>query len=108
MDDDDVQDTSIVTESGMATPTKTPTKTAPAAKPTVAETQAPANQATVTDDPEEAEVVPPKPPRPMSEAQKNEVILKEAFPSVDPGVIKAILRASGGKVEPAFNALLGM
>lgn len=53
------------------------------------------------------ESAPPKPPRPVSEAQQNETILKEAFPSVDAGVIRAVLRASGGRVEPAFNALLG-
>ncbi|KAK6447677.1 hypothetical protein FP744_10003927 [Trichoderma asperellum] len=51
---------------------------------------------------------PPKPPRPMSEAQKNQITLKEAFPTVDDNVIKAVLRASGGQVEPAFNALLGV
>ncbi|KAL7906884.1 hypothetical protein GGI35DRAFT_97727 [Trichoderma velutinum] len=51
---------------------------------------------------------PPKPPRPMTEAQKNQIILKEAFPTVDDNVIKAILSASGGRVEPAFNALLEM
>lgn len=50
---------------------------------------------------------PPKPPRPMSEAQKNQIILKEAFPTVEDGVIRAVLSASGGRVEPAFNALLG-
>lgn len=50
---------------------------------------------------------PPKPPRPMTEAQKNQLILKEAFPTVEDGVIKAVLTASGGRVEPAFNALLG-
>jgi hypothetical protein len=43
----------------------------------------------------------------LTEAQKNEATLKEAFPSVDSGVIRAVLRASGGRVEPAFNALLG-
>jgi hypothetical protein len=43
----------------------------------------------------------------MTEAQKNQIILKEAFPTVDDGVIKAVLSASGGNVEPAFNALLG-
>lgn len=43
----------------------------------------------------------------MTEAQKNQITLKEAFPTVDDNVIKAILRASGGQVEPAFNALLG-
>lgn len=51
---------------------------------------------------------PPKPPRPMTEAQKNQITLKEAFPTVDDNVIRAILRASGGQVEPAFNALLEM
>ncbi|KAL7950908.1 hypothetical protein V8C42DRAFT_307909 [Trichoderma barbatum] len=51
---------------------------------------------------------PPKPPRPMTEAQKNQIILKEAFPTVEDGVIKAVLSASGGRVEPAFNALLEM
>jgi hypothetical protein len=62
-------------------------------------------QATVED---EEGPKPPKPQRPPTEAQKNEMILKEAFPTVDNGVIKAVLRASGGKVEPAFNALLGL
>lgn len=57
--------------------------------------------------PDAQEAPPPKPPRPMTEAQKNEMMLKEAFPSVDISVIKAVLRASGGKVEPAFHALLG-
>lgn len=51
---------------------------------------------------------PPPPPRPLTEAQKNELILKEAFPSVEIGVIKAVLRASRGQVEPAFHALLGL
>jgi hypothetical protein len=51
---------------------------------------------------------PPKPPRPVSERQQNENTLKEAFPTIDAAVIKAVLIASGGRVEPAFNALLGM
>lgn len=95
MDDDDVQDTSIA-----ATPTK---PTAAATKPAAPEGQAPASQVA----PAETEVLPAKPPRPMSEAQQNEAMLKEAFPTVEANVIKAILRASGGQVEPAFNALLG-
>ncbi|CAI4218196.1 unnamed protein product [Parascedosporium putredinis] len=45
-------------------------------------------------------------PRPLTEAQKNELTLKEAFPTVEDGVIKAVLRASRGQVEPAFHALL--
>lgn len=58
--------------------------------------------ATVEDD------APPKPPRPLSPQQQAENTLKEAFPSIDAAVVKAVLRASGGRVEPAFNALLGM
>ncbi len=53
------------------------------------------------------EVAPPKPPRPIAPEQQAENTLKEAFPSIDAVVVKAVLRASGGKVEPAFNALLG-
>lgn len=51
---------------------------------------------------------PPKPPRPLSAQQEAENTLKEAFPSIDAAVVKAVLMASGGRVEPAFNALLGM
>ena len=36
------------------------------------------------------------------------VVLKEAFPDVDVTVIKAVLHASGGQVQVAFDALLGM
>ena len=50
---------------------------------------------------------PPKPPRPLSPQQQAESILKEAFPSVDTAVLKAILVASDGNIERAFNALLG-
>jgi len=51
---------------------------------------------------------PPKPPRPLSPRQQAENTLKEAFPSIDAAVVKAVLTASGGRVEPAFNALLGL
>ena len=51
---------------------------------------------------------PAKPPRPTSPQQQAENTLIEAFPSIDTKVVKAVLMASGGKVEPAFNALLGM
>lgn len=53
------------------------------------------------------DVAPPKPPRPLNPLQQAKNTLKEAFPSIDPSVVKAVLRASGGSVEPAFNALLG-
>lgn len=85
MDDDDVQDTGITAEEATA-------KAPPAVDSTAAEA---------------TETPPPKPPRPQTEAQKNELILKEAFPGVEQNVIRAVLRASGGRVEPAFNALLG-
>ena len=85
MDDDDVQETGVLGEDG--TPITSTTVPAPA--------------------PDSEETAPPKPPRPLTEAQKNQQILKEAFPGVDDGVIKAILSASGSRVEPAFNALLG-
>ena len=50
---------------------------------------------------------PPQPPRPLSPRQQAENTLKEAFPSIDAAVVKAVLTASGGQVEPAFHALLG-
>ena len=56
------------------------------------------------------DAAPPKPPRPAkpNPVKQAENTLKEAFPSTDIAVIKAVLRASGGNVEPAFNALLGL
>lgn len=54
------------------------------------------------------EIPPTKPPRPQSPQQQAENTLIEAFPSIDTKVVQAVLAASGGKVEPAFNALLGM
>ncbi|KAJ5568804.1 hypothetical protein N7450_011290 [Penicillium hetheringtonii] len=64
-----------------------------------------ANPQTATETPPAA---PPKPPRPLSPREQSENTLKEAFPSVDASVIKAILTASNWNVERAFNALLGM
>lgn len=52
------------------------------------------------------EAPPPKPPRPISPQAQAEHTLIEAFPAIDTKVVKAVLVASGGKVEPAFNALL--
>ncbi|KAK0385852.1 hypothetical protein NLU13_7029 [Sarocladium strictum] len=92
LDDDDVQETGIISEEGNISTGPTST---PATK---------SMQATVEDEGPK----PPKPQRPPTEAQTNELILKEAFPTVENSVIKAVLRASGGKVEPAFNALLEM
>lgn len=57
--------------------------------------------------PNASESAPPKPARPLSPRQQAESTLKEAFPSVDMGVVKAVLMASNGDVERAFHALLG-
>ncbi|KAF5695830.1 hypothetical protein FDENT_136 [Fusarium denticulatum] len=92
LDDDDVQESGVLDSN-----------TTPAAATNTTTTQAQAQAPTPTN-----ETGPPKPPRPVSEAQKNETILKEAFPTVELSVIKAVLRASGGRVEPAFHALLEM
>jgi hypothetical protein len=92
LDDDDVQETGLIGEDGVTTATTTTSATSKPLPATVEDEEGPK---------------PPKPQRPASEAQNNEMILKEAFPGVDLGVIKAVLRASGGQVEPAFNALLG-
>lgn len=84
MDDDDVQDTPVASGE---------------------QHTAPAGQQTTGTETEQA---PAKPPRPLSAQQQAENTLKEAFPGVEAAVIKAVLIASGGKIEPAFNALLGM
>lgn len=52
-------------------------------------------------------IPPQKPPRPLTPAHQAETTLKDAFPSIDLAVVKAVLQASGGNIEPAFNALLG-
>lgn len=58
-------------------------------------------------DSETPPAAPPKPPRPLSPREQSENTLREAFPSIDAAVIKAILNASNWNVERAFNALLG-
>lgn len=50
---------------------------------------------------------PPKPPRPLSPRQQAENTLKEAFPSIDAAVVKAVLIASSYNIERSFHALLG-
>ncbi|KAH0613249.1 uncharacterized protein H6S33_009629 [Morchella sextelata] len=54
------------------------------------------------------ETPPAKPPRPMSPQQQAQATLQEAFPSIDGAVVRAVLVASGGQIEPAFTALLSM
>jgi len=99
MDDDDVQESGVLT--GGTDDTTTKSTNAPAIG---AATSATANSSS----PASGEVPPPKPPRPSTETQRNEQILKEAFPSIDMPIIKAVLTASRGQIEPAFNALLEM
>ncbi|TLS26086.1 hypothetical protein PpBr36_07108 [Pyricularia pennisetigena] len=94
MDDDDVQESTGLESSGTAT------------APGVASTTTTGSAAAAARAPEEA--APPKPQRPMTEAQKHQMMLKEAFPTLDDAVIRAVLTASGGKIDPAFNALLEM
>ena len=92
-DDAHEQETGTVSPLGHETPTKP--------------TSPPMRKSVSFQEPEE-EAPPQKPPRPMSPQQQAENTLIEAFPSIDTKVVKAVLNASGGKVEPAFNALLGM
>lgn len=67
-------------------------------------TSAPPSAAT---QPNATEAAPPKPPRPLSPRQQAENTLKEAFPTVEESVVKAVLMASNFDVERAFHALLG-
>lgn len=106
--EDDGQETGIIMDDGTAKPTSTTSATttpgAPRA-PSPNAASAPSNPSTTAST---GENPPPKPPRPVTEQQKNEAILKEAFPNIEPSIIKAVLIASRGQIDPAFNALLGM
>jgi hypothetical protein len=96
-DNEHEQETGRVSPLGHETTTSSkPVKTSPSPKPRVSFQD-------VND-----EIPPTKPPRPQSPQQQAEHTLIEAFPSIDAKVVRAVLMASGGKVEPAFNALLGM
>ncbi|KAI5928302.1 hypothetical protein F4810DRAFT_188257 [Camillea tinctor] len=91
MDDDDVPESGVAGDDGAHGAHSALASTAPPKSTTGTEENPPA-----------------KPPRPLTEQQKNELILKEAFPTIELPVIKAVLAASGGRIDPAFNALLGM
>ncbi|KAK5168305.1 ubiquitin-binding protein cue5 [Saxophila tyrrhenica] len=92
-DDAPEQETGRVSPMGHETPTQRPHS---------------ARKSVSFQDPQDDAPPPAKPPRPLSPQQQAENTLIEAFPSIDTKVVKAVLNASGGKVEPAFNALLGM
>lgn len=94
-DNDHEQETGRVSPQGHETANK-PVNKSPSPKPRVSFQE------------QNEEIPPVKPPRPQSPQQQAENTLIEAFPSIDTKVVKAVLMASGGKVEPAFNALLGM
>ncbi|KAB8339160.1 hypothetical protein FH972_022094 [Carpinus fangiana] len=93
--DDDQQESGVVAKDGIETPTKPPRTSS--LKP---------DRNVRFEEGDEAP--PPKPPRPNSPNTEAMTTLKEAFPDIEPKVIHAVLVASGGQVEPAFNALLGM
>lgn len=96
-DNEHEQETGRVSPLGHETPSSKPAgKKSPSPKPRVSFQE------------QNEEMPPSKPPRPQSPQQQAEHTLIEAFPSIDAKVVKAVLMASGGKVEPAFNALLGM
>jgi CUE domain len=86
--DDDAPEAPVVAPERLPTPSKGP------------------KRVSFQDAEEEPPAPPPKPPRPISPKAHAEATLIEAFPSIDAKVVKAVLVASGGKVEPAFNALL--
>lgn len=58
--------------------------------------------------PPKDEAPPAKPPRPLNPREQAEQTLIEAFPTIEKSVVRAVLTASGGQLEPAFNALLEM
>lgn len=54
----------------------------------------------------EDEDAPPPPPRPLSPAGQIKKDLKDAFPQIEDKYIEAVLIASDGRADSAFNALL--
>nr|POE49360.1 cue domain-containing protein 5 [Quercus suber] len=94
-DNDHEQETGTVSPLGHETPDKSVVKS-------------PSPNSRVSFSEQTQEIPPQKPPRPANPQQEATNTLIEAFPSIDTKVIKAVLMASDGRVEPAFNALLGM
>lgn len=95
MNFDDEQESGTISPQGHETPTKLASKAL-----------SPRPKVSFQDGHEE--IPPTKPPRPLSPLQQAEHTLIEAFPTIETKVVKAVLIASNGKVEPAFNALLAM
>ena len=78
------------------------------AKATHNETEGTATATSTTPAATTTTTTPAQPNKPMSPREQAELTLREAFPTIEAGVVKAVLAASGGQIEPAFNALLGM
>ncbi|EMG47778.1 CUE5 Ubiquitin-binding protein CUE5 [Candida maltosa Xu316] len=60
----------------------------------------------INEDDEDDSNPPPQPPRPKDPTQQVIDDLKEAFPTIEEKIITAVLIASQGNPDPAFNALL--
>lgn len=64
------------------------------------------NKPTNEDNLENDEKLPTPPPRPVSPFSQISKTLKEAFPTIEDKLITAVIIASQGNLDPAFNALL--
>lgn len=64
--------------------------------------------ATTTKEEEQETEAPTMPPRPLSPFAQKQATLTEAFPGIDAKVVRAILIAAQGQLDPAFNGLLSL
>ncbi|ODV78542.1 uncharacterized protein CANTADRAFT_42018, partial [Suhomyces tanzawaensis NRRL Y-17324] len=77
-----------------------------AANPAKDTKESPIEEVSLNDD-KDAEAKPPaQPPRPVDPLTQVTNDLKDAFPNIEDKLITAVLIASQGSVDPAFNALL--
>lgn len=95
-------DSKAETKTDSKTETKTDSKTELESD---SKTETGAKAETKPDDPP---TPPPKPPRPLSPFSASHLTLSEAFPTVEPNIVRAVLIASSGLVDPAFNGLLSL
>ncbi|TGZ83200.1 hypothetical protein EX30DRAFT_339408 [Ascodesmis nigricans] len=91
-------------------PAPTGSSSSPAAPPTIDAAQVPLPESTVTSPAPTTTSLSATdaPNRPLTPNSAARATLQEAFPNIEASVIRAVLIASGGRVEPAFNALLTM
>lgn len=71
-----------------------------------ATTKSDAEESNKIDKKSETDDAPPPPPRPVSRVSQIKQDLKDAFPNIEDKLITAVLIASQGNADPAFNALL--